>query len=326
MSDTASIDDLMDRAKNGDESARHELLELYRQDLRRMVAARLDRRIGVRVDASDVVQDALFDAWRRMDDYLTDRPLPFLAWLRQITSERIIDTHRRHITSQHRGIQREIAEAQVTNESAVLLAGRLFANDTSPSNNLIRKEFHVRLREAIISLPAKDREILLMRHIDQLDSAEIATSLGISPGAVKARLLRALLRLRRCSRFRELIERLKSGPGSVPARARHNRCLFKECVAVADDRLRDELIANGRDAGVLADGRADRHDFDEAGADLVDEELDANHRVGLQLLGLKADVIQAVFAGIVNQAGDALISPRANERKKVVSPPARPRA
>jgi RNA polymerase sigma-70 factor (ECF subfamily) len=196
INEPASIDELMDRAKRGDESARHELLELYRQDLRRMVSARLDRRIGVRVDASDVVQDALFDAWRRMDDYLEDRPLPFLAWLRQITNERIIDTHRRHVSSQRRGIQREIAEAQVTNESAVLLANRLFANDTSPSNHLIRKEFHVRLREAIIALPTKDREVLMMRHIDQLDSAAIAESLGISQGAVKARLLRALLRLR----------------------------------------------------------------------------------------------------------------------------------
>jgi RNA polymerase sigma-70 factor (ECF subfamily) len=186
----------MVRARTGDEDARHSLLDVYRGDLRRMVEARLDRRIGVRVDASDVVQDALIDAWRRMDNYLEERPLPFLAWLRQIAHERIIDTHRRHITSQRRGISREIAEAQVSHESAVLLAGRLFANDTSPSNHLARKEFHVRLKEAIISLPSKDREVLLMRHIDQLGTEEIASELGITQGAVKARLLRALLRLR----------------------------------------------------------------------------------------------------------------------------------
>jgi RNA polymerase sigma-70 factor, ECF subfamily len=194
--DAAQIDDLMARASRGEDAARHELLDIYRQDLRRMVEARLDRRINVRVDASDVVQDALIDAWKRMDDYLQDRPLPFLAWLRQITNERIIDTHRRHVTSQRRGVQREAAEAQVSNESAVLLANRLFANDTSPSNNLARKEFHVRLREAIIALPSKDRDVLMMRHIEQRDTADIATALGISQGAVKARLLRALLRLR----------------------------------------------------------------------------------------------------------------------------------
>jgi RNA polymerase sigma-70 factor, ECF subfamily len=194
--DLATINDLMARATSGEESARNALLDIYRNDLRRMVEARLDRRIGVRVDASDVVQDALLDAWRRMDDYLEDRPLPFLAWLRQITNERIIDTHRRHVTSQRRGIKRELAAAQVTNESAVLLANRLFANDTSPSNHLARKEFHIRLREAIISLPSKDRDILLMRHIDQLGTDEIAEALGITQGAVKARLLRALLRLR----------------------------------------------------------------------------------------------------------------------------------
>ncbi len=196
MTDHATIDELMVRAKNGEVNARHALLDLHRKDLRRMVEARLDRRISVRVDASDVVQDTLIDAWRRMDDYLEDRPLPFLSWLRQIANERVIDTHRRHVTSQRRGIGREIAEAQVSNESAVLLANRLFANDTSPSNHLVRKEFHIRLKEAIISLPTKDREVLLMRHIDQLGTDEIAESLGITQGAVKARLLRALLRLR----------------------------------------------------------------------------------------------------------------------------------
>ena len=128
----------------------------------------MDRRIGVHVDASDVVQDALVDAWRRMDEYLEERPLPFLAWLRQITHDRIIDTHRRHVTAKGRGINREIAEAQVSDASAGMLADRLFTNDTSPSNCLYRKEFHLRLREAIISLPNKDREVLLMRHIDQL--------------------------------------------------------------------------------------------------------------------------------------------------------------
>ena len=194
--DRSVIEEHMTRAIAGDENARHALLDLYRDDLRRMVDARLDRRLSVRVDASDVVQDALVDAWRRMDEYFHDQPLPFLAWLRQIVNERIIDTHRRHVSSQRRGVGREVAAPAITNESAVVIARELFANDTSPSNRLARKEFHAQLKDAILSLPDKDREILVMRHIEQLDTAQIAEALNITPGAVKARLLRALLRLR----------------------------------------------------------------------------------------------------------------------------------
>ncbi len=194
--DGSLIEEHMTRAIAGDETARHALLDLYRDDLRRMVDARMDRRLSVRVDASDVVQDALVDAWRRMDEYFHDQPLPFLAWLRQIVNERMIDTHRRHVVSQRRGVGREVPAPAITNESAVVIARELYANDTSPSNRLACKEFHAQLSDAISSLPETDREILVMRHIEQLDTAQIAEALNITPGAVKARLLRALLKLR----------------------------------------------------------------------------------------------------------------------------------
>jgi len=186
----------MERAIRGEESARHALLDLHRDDLRRMVEARLDRRIRMRVDASDVVQDVLIDAWRRLDGYLRDRPLPFLAWLRQIVGERIVDTHRRHISAQCRGIQREERLLEISNESAVVLARRLFTSDPSPSNCLVRKEFQGRLKQALVSLLPEDGEVLVMRHIELLGTVQIASALGITEGAVKARLLRALQRLR----------------------------------------------------------------------------------------------------------------------------------
>jgi len=187
--------DLIDRAMRGEESARHALLDLHRNDLRRMAQARLDPRINVRVDASDVVQEALIDAWRRLDGYLRDRPLPFLPWLRQIVGERIIDTHRRHLSSKCRGIQRE-ERLEITNESADVLARRFFTTDTSPSNLLVRKEIQAQMKQALVALPEKDREVLVLRHIEQFSTAEIASRLEITEGAVKARLLRALLRLR----------------------------------------------------------------------------------------------------------------------------------
>lgn len=187
------VRDLIERAGGGDEPARQELLGLYRDYLRRMVAARLDRRLAPRVDPSDVVQDALADAARRLDEYLRDRPISFAGWLRQIAGERIIDAHRRHVLSQRRSVTREL---DLPEDSALALTRRLIADDTSPSNRLAAEEEQARLLEALTNLPPRDREVLVMRHLEQLSTAEIADALGISVGAVESRHLRALLRLR----------------------------------------------------------------------------------------------------------------------------------
>jgi RNA polymerase sigma-70 factor (ECF subfamily) len=194
LSDTQN---LIDRAGRGDEAARHQLLEQYRDYLRRMVAVRLDRRLAPRMDASDIVQEALLEADRRLDRYLRERPIPFHAWLRQIAGDRIVDAHRLHVASQKRSVSRENAGGELPDESSFALARCLFADDTSPSNRLIRQEDQEEIRRAIDALPPKDREVLVMRHLEQLDTAEIAATLGVTEGAVKVRLLRALVRLRR---------------------------------------------------------------------------------------------------------------------------------
>jgi RNA polymerase sigma-70 factor (ECF subfamily) len=193
---TQAVQDLIDRAFRGDGAARQELLERHRDHLRRMVASRLDRRLARRLDASDVVQETLADAARRMDDYLRDRPLPFFGWLRQIAGERVIDAHRRHIGSQRRSVNREGRVEGLPDPSAAELALRLVASDTSPSNRLSRRERCDQVMTALNSLTRGDREILVMRYLEQLDAAAIAEVLGISEGAVKARVLRALIRLR----------------------------------------------------------------------------------------------------------------------------------
>ena len=197
MPDPESITQrLVDRATRGDAKARELLLELHRDELRRMVAARLDPRIAGRVDASDVVQDTLVEASDRLDKYLLERPLPYFAWLRQLASERIIDTHRRHVSAQRRSILRERQGLGIPDHSAVELVSRLIADDTSPSDRLARKERNEQIMNALASLKEKDREILVMRHLEQLSTATIALALGISEGAVKSRLLRSVLRLR----------------------------------------------------------------------------------------------------------------------------------
>ena len=197
MTETTSVaQGLIEQAVRGDASARHELLELYRERLKRMVASRLDRRLASRVDPSDVVQDTLADASRRMDDYLRDRPLPFLAWLRQLAGERIIDTHRRHIVSQRRSITREDRRGGSYDDSSRALLRRFLASDTSPSNRLSRKERRDQVMRALDALSARDREVLVMRYLEQLAAAEIAEALGTTEGAVKARLFRALVHMR----------------------------------------------------------------------------------------------------------------------------------
>src|SRR5262249_11080134 len=112
---------LLDRAGRGDVVARHELLERYRRYLRSLVAVRLDRRVARRVDASDIVQEALADASERMDHYLRARPLPFLGWLRRLARDRVVDAHRRHLGSLRRSVARERSTSELTDASVAEL-------------------------------------------------------------------------------------------------------------------------------------------------------------------------------------------------------------
>ncbi|QEH38182.1 ECF RNA polymerase sigma factor SigD [Aquisphaera giovannonii] len=193
-----TLDALLERSLAGDASARRELLERHRDDLRRMVRARLNRRLASRIDPSDVVQDALAEASQRLDDYLRDRPLPFLGWLRQLTAERVVDAHRRHVTAQTRSVRREAPGPLSWDDSASALGNHLVANDTSPSGRMALQERLDRVMAALQAMPEKDREILVMRHIEQLPAARIAETLGCTVGAAEARIYRALVRLRGC--------------------------------------------------------------------------------------------------------------------------------
>jgi RNA polymerase sigma-70 factor, ECF subfamily len=196
MTETRATQELIDQAGRGDDTARQELLERYRESVRRMIAVRLDRRLAPRIDPSDVVQETLADASRRMDEYFGDRAIPFLGWLRQLAKERVIDMHRRHLVSQRRSITREDRDLDLPDDSAGEFVRRLAANDTSPSNRLSRRERHDRVMMALAALSPRHREVLVMRYLEQLGTSEIAEALGITQGAVKARLLRALIQMR----------------------------------------------------------------------------------------------------------------------------------
>lgn len=174
------------------------LLERHRDRLRRMIAARLDGRLVSLVDPSDVVQEALADASHKLDGYLRDRPLPFYPWLRRLATERIIQIHRHHLSTQKRNVTREQRlQHALPDDSAVRLVDRLVASGTSPSQHLLRDEQAQRLRSVLDRLSPNDREVLVMFYLEELDFGEIATALAITENAAKVRHFRALERVRK---------------------------------------------------------------------------------------------------------------------------------
>jgi len=188
-------DQLLADASRGDDAARGKLLERHRPRLRRMVAVRLDRRVAARVDPSDVVQEALLEAATRLDEYLRARPIPFYPWLRRIAWVRLTDAHRRHISANRRSVGREEPPG-LPGESVFELAERLLSPTSGASASLRRKERRDRVRAALAALPERDREVLILRFLEDLSTAEAAAVLGVGEGAVKMRLMRALQRLR----------------------------------------------------------------------------------------------------------------------------------
>ncbi len=190
------IAELLARAKKNDADAVNQLLERHRAPLKRMVQARMDRRMATRMDASDVVQESLALAASKLPGYLRDEPIPFLAWLRRLAWERLIQLHRRHVDAQRRTVTREQHLAPSPDQSSVTLAALLASEHTAPPDAVVRQELLSRLTEALAQLSDLDREVLVLRYLEQMPTKEIASLLSISPGAVSMRHLRAIERLR----------------------------------------------------------------------------------------------------------------------------------
>ena len=196
--DSSATDDLLARARNGEAAAVERLLTTQREPLRRMIGARLDPALAARVDASDVVQDVLIEAHKRLDDYLRNPVMPFHLWLRHIAKDHVIDAHRRHRQAQRRSMDREqpIAPAVLADHSSFELAGQLLDREPTPASAAVRHELQARLQAAIATLDDDDREVILMRHAEQLSNQEVASLLGLSEAAASMRYLRAVRRLR----------------------------------------------------------------------------------------------------------------------------------
>lgn len=195
--DQAEIDGLLERYRGGDAMAAGELLALHRSAVRRMIELRLDPMVRRRVDASDVVQDVLVEAHARMPEYAARPVLEFGLWLRQIARDRMIDAYRRHRLAARRSIDREQAIAPaLADQSALDLAGLLADREATPAAQAVAHELERRFAAALEQLDEPDREIIVLRHHEQLGNQEAAQVLGLSEPAAGMRYLRAMRRLR----------------------------------------------------------------------------------------------------------------------------------
>jgi len=179
----------------------HELAELFarhRDRLRKMVQVRLDRRLQGRVDASDVLQEAQLDVLRRAQEYAANPTMTPYLWLRYLTAQRLMILHRHHLGAQMRAAGQEVSlyRGALPAATSVSLAALLLGRLTSPTQAAQRAEMKIRLQEALNSMDPIDREILTLRHFEELGNSETAEVLGIGKTAACNRYLRALKKLR----------------------------------------------------------------------------------------------------------------------------------
>lgn len=201
-SDSQQTNRLLARAAGGDRTAFDQLFQLQRRALKKLIALRIDPRLRSRLDPSDIVQETQMVAFRRFDDFLTRRPMPFQLWLRKTAQQQLCDAQRRHLERHRRSLLRE--EAGLSRSSRLIARGLLSAQP-SPLEKLQRLEMERRIDAAVNDLNDQDREIVIMRNVEDLTFDEIAQVLEVQAASVRQRYGRALMKLR---------QKLKEGSGS----------------------------------------------------------------------------------------------------------------
>jgi RNA polymerase sigma-70 factor, ECF subfamily len=186
------------RVRAGEQHALGEFFGAHRERLRRMVQLRLDRRLQGRIDPSDVIQEAVVDAARRLAEYTVDPAMPPFLWLRFLTAQRLVTLHRIHLGVKARDAGREVSlhSGPLPAADARSLAAQLLGQLTSPSRAAIRAEIQIKIQDALNAMDPIDREILALRHFEELNNSETAAVLGLHKAAASNRYVRALRRLK----------------------------------------------------------------------------------------------------------------------------------
>jgi RNA polymerase sigma-70 factor, ECF subfamily len=190
--------ELLERAAEGDARALEELFSRYRDRLKRMVHLRLSRRLQGRIDDSDVLQEAFLEISRKLTDYAQQPSLPLYLWLRHMTGLKLAEVHRRHLGTQMRDADREVTlhRGGLPEADSASLAAQLLGKLTTPSQAAVKAETRLYVQEALNSMDPLDREVLALKHFEQLSTSEIAAVLGLSKAGAGSRYLRAIKRLR----------------------------------------------------------------------------------------------------------------------------------
>ena len=195
MSDTA---ELILRLKQGDESALAECFSRHRPRLWRMVHFRMDPRLHGRVDADDILQESYLAAAARIAHFHDDSSSSLFIWLRMIVGQTLVDVHRRHLETQKRDARREVAPRprHGVQSTSLSIARQLLGQLTSPSRAAMRAEAAEQLENALEAMNPTDREVLALRHFEELTNSEVAEVLGIEQKAASIRYVRAIKRLK----------------------------------------------------------------------------------------------------------------------------------
>jgi RNA polymerase sigma-70 factor (ECF subfamily) len=198
IGDSSEHGEMLRRAKSGDERALAALFTHYRERLKRMVRLRLDRRLSGRVDASDVIQEAYLEAHKRFAEWSANKDLPFYLWLRLVTGQKLTDFHRHHLGTKMRDAGQEVSlyRGALPQASSASLAAHLLGKMTTATQAAIRAEHKLIVQEALNSMDALDREVLVLRHFEHLSNDETALVLGIKKATASQRYIRALKRLK----------------------------------------------------------------------------------------------------------------------------------
>jgi RNA polymerase sigma-70 factor (ECF subfamily) len=175
-----------------------EAFSAHRDRLARMVAFRLDPMLAGRVDVDDVLQEAWIAAAERVEHFLKNESLSLFVWLRLIVLQTLIDVQRRHLGAKMRDAYREapVNRSTLSQETSISMVARLLGSFTSPSLAAVRNENARQLREALDRMDEIDREVLALRHFEELTNSEVAEVLGIQQKAASIRYVRALRRLK----------------------------------------------------------------------------------------------------------------------------------
>jgi RNA polymerase sigma-70 factor, ECF subfamily len=182
----------------GDGGLLSEYFTRHRDRLYRLVQLRFDPRLRGRIDPSDVLQESYLEAATRFGEYQQNPTMPVFLWLRFLTTQKLLQLHRVHLGVQARDAGREqpLTRSGQPEASSAAMAAHLVGQGTSPSQAAVRAEMRVRVEQALSGMEALDREVLVLRHFEQLTNSETAQILGLQESAASKRYVRALKRLK----------------------------------------------------------------------------------------------------------------------------------